>query len=812
MTKNLLLYDKYNKVINTTMDVKGSTGYITIENLIPETDYPEGEFYVGWEVEGKVLPRATVPEFTTLRQMREKVVIVYFSDLTEQQLVDIKGDSAYKVALDNGFRGSQEEWLKSLKGEPGEPGKQGEPGKNGVDITEGGSAYEIALAEGFEGTREEWLESLKGEPGEPGEKGDPGEDGFGVDGASAYEIALENGFIGSIQDFLDSLVGKPGKDGQDGEDGLDGNDGLSAYQLAVENGYNGNEQEWLDSIKGKDATQSFYNSIQDEGAVGDGNTDNTELFNTLSNDKTYYIPQGVYKTNYIPQGLFFGEGTIKYNDEIIPISQNVPQKVRVDMSKGSRERYQSFLAGQNAGKNLGESTYGITGIGYSVFKNNETGKRLTAYGKGAMSNLIGGYSSVALGADALGQGVYTNRNVAIGDNALKWGGVTDAISTLHDYWLTTGQENFINANFVSKYPNVWSLLGSETQPSESLYPTNDEDYVENTAVGRNALLHQMKGSQNTAVGYNSQAHTMLGSQNTSIGNRSLRDNLGGSRNSSFGNEALANSITGQDNTAVGANTLQNILHAVNNTAIGFGAMKNFSDSANLNTEDTKTKGQRNTAVGTQAMYDGKNASNSTFIGSYAGQLVEGDWNVGIGSGSMQSLTTGKSNVGVGSYSNRAVVKGSNNVSVGYSAGPGGDYSNTVSIGHNVHAKGSNQIQIGDETHTVYTSSAIQTNSDRRLKYGINETKLGIDFIKGLKPVDYFYNNSDIQRHGFIAQEVADNKDFGGVTINNEGTDEETYTLAYSELIAPMVKAMQDQQKIIEDLKKEVDELKSKIDK
>ncbi|UTI86577.1 tail fiber domain-containing protein [Mammaliicoccus sciuri] len=295
---------------------------------------------------------------------------------------------------------------------------------------------------------------------------------------------------------------------------------------------------------------------------------------------------------------------------------------------------------------------------------------------------------------------------------------------------------------------------------------------------------------------------MIGNQNTSVGNRSLRDNLGGSRNSSFGNEALASSITGQDNTAVGANTLQNILHAVNNTAIGFGAMKNFSDSANLNTDETKTKGQRNTAVGTQAMYDGKNASNSTFIGSYAGQVVEGDWNVGIGSGSMQSLTTGKSNVGVGSYSNRAVIKGSNNVSVGYSAGPGGDYSNTVSIGHNVHAKGNNQIQIGDETHTVYTSSAIQTNSDKSLKdVYIKETTLGLDFIKSLNPVDYKYKGSDVQRHGFIAQDVPN--DFGGVSVNSDGI----HSIAYSELIAPMVKAIQEQQAIIYKLQKDIKELK-----
>ena len=35
----------------------------------------------------------------------------------------------------------------------------------------GYNAYEVAVLEGFEGTREEWLASLKGEKGEQGEPG-----------------------------------------------------------------------------------------------------------------------------------------------------------------------------------------------------------------------------------------------------------------------------------------------------------------------------------------------------------------------------------------------------------------------------------------------------------------------------------------------------------------------------------------------------------------------------------------------------------------------------------------------------------------
>ena len=45
---------------------------------------------------------------------------------------------------------------------------KGADGKNGVDGKDGKSAYEIALANGFVGTEEEWLESLKGADGSGG--------------------------------------------------------------------------------------------------------------------------------------------------------------------------------------------------------------------------------------------------------------------------------------------------------------------------------------------------------------------------------------------------------------------------------------------------------------------------------------------------------------------------------------------------------------------------------------------------------------------------------------------------------------------
>ncbi len=51
----------------------------------------------------------------------------------------------YTLAVDNGYTGTYEEWLQSIKGEKGDNGK---------------SAYEIAKENGFVGTEKEWLESL----------------------------------------------------------------------------------------------------------------------------------------------------------------------------------------------------------------------------------------------------------------------------------------------------------------------------------------------------------------------------------------------------------------------------------------------------------------------------------------------------------------------------------------------------------------------------------------------------------------------------------------------------------------------------
>ena len=116
---------------------------------------------------------------------------------------------------------------------------------------DGKSAYEIAVEHGFVGTEAEWLESLKGVDGKDGVNGKNGCDGRnGVDG-------------------LPGKDGKNGTDGLPGRDGIDGTDGKSAYIIAVEHGFTGTENEWLQSLKGADGKNGITPNMSDYATKAD---------------------------------------------------------------------------------------------------------------------------------------------------------------------------------------------------------------------------------------------------------------------------------------------------------------------------------------------------------------------------------------------------------------------------------------------------------------------------------------------------------------------------------------------------------------
>lgn len=111
----------------------------------------------------------------------------------------------------------------TVAGEKGDKGDKGDTGDAGTDGQDGKSAYQVAVDNGFVGTEQQWLTSLKGQDGADGINGSDGADGQdgqdGQNGKSAYQIAVDNGFVGTESEWLASLKGEKGDKGDAGDSG-----------------------------------------------------------------------------------------------------------------------------------------------------------------------------------------------------------------------------------------------------------------------------------------------------------------------------------------------------------------------------------------------------------------------------------------------------------------------------------------------------------------------------------------------------------------------------------------------------------------
>ncbi|MCY9855796.1 phage tail protein [Vibrio mediterranei] len=169
----------------------------------------------------------------------------------------------------------------------------------------------------------------------------------------------------------------------------------------------------------------------------------------------------------------------------------------------------------------------------------------------------------------------------------------------------------------------------------------------------------------------------------------------------------------------------------------------------------------------------------------------------------------------------------------------GSASNTIQLGGAIGPMGENEIVIGDSNMAVSIGDgSVQAASDRRDKADINyDGALGLDFILKQKPCSYRYDqrmlywertrDGDVIKHpsdgtkagkrhhqGLIAQDVKMVMDELGVdfagyrdlsinaTENNRDLSDRKM-LVYEEFIAPLIKAVQEQQNQIEELKKQL---------
>lgn len=102
------------------------------------------------------------------------------------------GKSAYEIAVEKGFIGTEEEWLSSLVGPQGEQGPKGEDGIQGPVGPQGEQGPQGPKGEDgtmtFEDLTPEQKSSLKGDKGDKGDTGEQGPQGIqGVQGIQGIQ-------------------------------------------------------------------------------------------------------------------------------------------------------------------------------------------------------------------------------------------------------------------------------------------------------------------------------------------------------------------------------------------------------------------------------------------------------------------------------------------------------------------------------------------------------------------------------------------------------------------------------------------------
>ncbi len=416
-------------------------------------------------------------------------------------------------------------------------------------------------------------------------------------------------------------------------------------------------------------------------------------------------------------------------------------------------------------------------------------------------------------------------------------------------WSTTGNAGTVDGtNFVGTTDNIPLSFRVNNQLSGRIDPTKETTFFGyqagmnnaafgNSAYGYQALISNTSGINNLALGWSALFFNTTGSANTANGVGAIYNNTTGNNNSALGYDALNMNTTGNNNTGLGYFSLGANSTGNNNTANGyFSLFNNISGSNNVAIGSyalSLTTGASDlVAIGDSALFNNTQTRN-TAVGSQAlfANTSGGD-NTAVGYGALENNNTGGENSAFGSLA-RTGSSGSFNTVIGFSAQSADGITDATAIGSNANVGTSNTIQLGDNNVTAVNSfGTFNTISDGRFKFNIREDVSGLNFILKLRPVTYqldtrkianslvsgnrlaSYTNTNyndlpsmnIRRTGFIAQEVekaADETGFNFDAVKKPKNEQDHYSLSYEEFVVPLVKAVQEQQRMIDTLGQKV---------
>ena len=440
-----------------------------------------------------------------------------------------------------------------------------------------------------------------------------------------------------------------------------------------------------------------------------------------------------------------------------------------------------------------------TAFGDSSLVSNTTGRRNSAFGSFSLYSNTTGYYNTAIGPLSLYSNTTGAENTAVGVQAHQSN--------------TTGSDNTaVGSGAMSQHATSNDCVAIGRQALQ-IAPASTARVI---AIGRQAAWQYTTGTDTVAIGY--QALSNAGAV--------------GSFNVAIGSAAMGAATTGNSNVAIGRRAIAAANAVSGSVAIGNDAMV------------SATGGDGTVAIGNTANPNNTTGDNNVFIGAtVATANSTGYSNVAIGRATFTANTTGYNNVAIGEQTATTNTTGYRNTWIGSGAGTSGTgYAETVCLGYNAQVTGTYQNQIGGSGTTTYAYGAVQDRSDARDKTDIRDTVLGLDFINALRPVDFRWDMREDYRtpppvapgvdsteeeraahaqamqawvkanklgnlrhdgskkrnrfhHGLIAQEVIATMkslgvDFGGMQDHKIKGGDDVLSLGYTELIAPLIKAVQ----------------------
>lgn len=328
----------------------------------------------------------------------------------------------------------------------------------------------------------------------------------------------------------------------------------------------------------------------------------------------------------------------------------------------------------------------------------------------------------------------------------------------------------------------------------------------NLVIGATAGDEITTGDNNLAIGHNALGRTSTGSNNIAIGRNALRNRTSNSNNTVIGYDAAVN-MSGDHSVVIGSLA-----------ASGAGGTAG-ADSVVIGSQAMLYRaGTKNVAIGKLAMGEGGGGSNESVaigfdalvgcnncgsvsqnvaVGYSAGRGMNGgSRNVILGHNAGQNITSGSRNIAIGASVTVPSITGNDQLNIGNLIY--GDMSANKYVGINNPAPNVALDVIGDIEYTGVTTDV----SDRRRKNDITPLSAALPQIMDMKPVSFFMKEDPAQRleYGFIAQDV---QKIYPALVKIAADDDGTLSLNYIGLLAPLVKALQEQQAMIEEQAKRI---------